>query len=208
MVFVSPPHLSLSLSTGIFGNLSVYFDEYQRELTTERVVVAFWHLLQFDFISYAQYTTISREIVQDPPYVFVEKQPVEVAEGQPQTFVDVVIRRDTSLTNKLLPVEHWKRVGRRVLNYLEERFDATPSAIPKYDDDDRPTADQLLLALQQLVALFVLNGYAFDGTAYRIDSSTTKPSQIQFCFTLTSPATLWGGQALLQERSVVTNNFL
>ncbi|KAL7556159.1 hypothetical protein ACA910_006266 [Epithemia clementina (nom. ined.)] len=164
----------------------------------------------FDFISFAQYTTISREMVQNPPFVFVEKQPVEVPEGEPQKFVDVLIRRDPSITNDLLPVEHSKRVGVRILNRLEELFDDTPSAIPKFSSSSssrrRPNSEELLASLQQLVSLFVLNGYAFDGRATQIEA--TKPNQLQFSLTLTSPATLWGGQALLRERAAVTNDFL
>ena len=160
---------------------------------------------QFDFISFAQYTAVSREIIQDPPFVFVEKQPVEVPDGEPQKFVDTVIRRDPSLTNAMLPVEHSKRVGTRIFNQLTELFAESPSAIPKFETS-LPSSQQLLAALKQLVALFVLNGYAFDGNASILDSG--KSQQRKFSLSLTSPCTLWGCQALQREGAAVTNNFL
>ena len=158
-------------------------------------------------------------MVQDPPFVFVEKQPVQVPDDRPQQFTDVVIRRDPALTNDLLPVEHSQRVGARILTRLQELFNGTASALPRFDYNNatdgsstRPNAVQVQAALQQLVALFVLNGYAFDGTATLVNDETTwaksSSSRLQFCLSLTSPATLWGAQALLNERAVVTNNFL
>jgi len=157
----------------------------------------------FDFISFAQYTTISREMTQDAPLVFSEKQPieVEVPEGESQKFTDTVVRRDPRITNSLLPVEHSKRVGSLVLDRLNEIFDDTPIAIPKYTS--RPDAVQLVAAMQQLVKIFVLNGYAFDGIV-----SVEKTNPLQLSLSLTSPATLWSGQALLKERSAVSNSFL
>lgn len=91
----------------------------------------------FDFISFAQYVTISREIAQDPPFVFEEKQPVEVGEGQPQKFVSVVIKRDPSLKNEMLASEHDRLVGNAILDRLNENFDGTGSAIPKVSPDNR-----------------------------------------------------------------------
>lgn len=84
----------------------------------------------FDFISFAQYATISREISQDPPFVFEEQQPVEVGEGQPQKFVSAVIKRDPSLKNDMLATEHSQLVGNAILDRLDETFGVTKSAIP------------------------------------------------------------------------------
>lgn len=84
----------------------------------------------FDFISFAQYATISREISQDPPFVFEEQQPVEVGEGQPQKFVSAVIKRDPSLKNDMLATEHSQLVGNAILDRLDETFGGTKSAIP------------------------------------------------------------------------------
>ena len=85
----------------------------------------------FDFISFAQYATISREIAKDPPFVFEEQQPVEVGEGQPQKFIATVIKRDPSLKNDMLAIEHDRLVGNAILDRLDETFGQTESAIPK-----------------------------------------------------------------------------
>jgi hypothetical protein len=84
----------------------------------------------FDFISFAQYATISREIAQDPPFVFEEQQPVDVGEGQPQKFVAAIIKRDPGLKNDMLATEHDRLVGHAILHRLDETFGGTASAIP------------------------------------------------------------------------------
>jgi len=94
----------------------------------------------FDFISFAQYEAINREISKDPPFVFEEQQAVEVAEDQPQTFVPVVIRRDPSLTNDRLAPEHSRMVGSAILDRLDEIFGATDAALPKIPAGSRPEA--------------------------------------------------------------------
>jgi hypothetical protein len=94
----------------------------------------------FDFISFAQYATISRAINQDPPMVFEEAQPenFDPTGDEPTKFVTKVIRRDPRLTNDLLASEHSRRVGVAILNRLEETFGETPSAIPKIEPGSRP----------------------------------------------------------------------
>jgi hypothetical protein len=69
---------------------------------------------------------------------------------------------------------------------------------------------QVLMALTQLVNLFLVNGFAWDGsTALRRPSnSILSASGSEYCLTLVSPATIWGGHALSREKAVVCNNFL
>lgn len=98
----------------------------------------------FDFISYAQYHTINREITQNPPYIFEEKQPVEVGEGKSQEFTTVVVRRDPSIANQMLPLEHSKRVGKSILDQFDERYGNTPAALPKPDLNGRPDSSECL----------------------------------------------------------------
>jgi hypothetical protein len=93
----------------------------------------------FDFISYAQYATINREITQDPPFVFQEQQPVTVGEDEPQTFVSVVIRRDSALANDKLAPEHDRQVGVAILDRLQKTFGDSPSALPKAEPQSRPS---------------------------------------------------------------------
>ena len=54
----------------------------------------------FDFISFAQYAAILREMV-DPSPVYEEQQPVKAEKGQPQKFNAVVFRRDPLISNVL-----------------------------------------------------------------------------------------------------------
>lgn len=94
----------------------------------------------FDFISFSQYTTINRDITQNPPMVFQEQQPIEQGEDQPMKFVPMVIKRDPSLTNAMLAPEHELLVGAMILNRLEELYDTTDIAIPKLAPNSRPDA--------------------------------------------------------------------
>jgi hypothetical protein len=88
----------------------------------------------FDFISFAQYATISREIQESPLAIFEEQQPgedVAADDGDaPQTFVTTVVRRNPSLTNDMLATRHGQLVGKAILDRLEETFGTTASAIP------------------------------------------------------------------------------
>ena len=154
----------------------------------------------FDFISFAQYASINREMSGNPPMVFQEQQLV----GEEQ-FQSVLVRRDPSLTNEMLPSEHDRRVGRRILEALDEKFGGTPVALPKLSQADRPSPETLLTALTQLVKLFLINGFAWDGDA-RIESR--QGGQVQFCLSLSAPATLWGGKALEFQKATLSNDFL
>jgi hypothetical protein len=92
----------------------------------------------FDFISFAQYEAINREISKDPPFVFEEQQAVDGPEDKPQTFVPVVIKRDSALTNDRLAPEHSRIVGSAILKRLDETFGATDSAVPNIPRGSRP----------------------------------------------------------------------
>jgi hypothetical protein len=164
----------------------------------------------FDFISFAQYATISREIAQNPPFVFEEQQPVEVGEGEPQKFVPTVIKRDPGLTNDKLGMEHDKLVGTAILNRLEEVFGETDSAIPKITPGSKPDAETLLASLSQIVKLFLISGFAWDGNVSisKPPSAASSGSGAQLCIELTSPATLWSGKALQLRRAYPVNDFV
>jgi len=158
----------------------------------------------FDFISFAQYATISREIV-NPPAVFEEQQPVEVGEGQPQKFDAVVVRRDPAIKNSDLPRIHTEIVGNTILDKLIEKFGETASAIPTIEPGSRPDAVTFLAAIKQMVNLFTLSGFAWEGGASLVQGSSIKDTQFSIIFT--SPATLWSGQSLAAKKDVVTNDF-
>lgn len=150
----------------------------------------------FDFISFAQYSTICRE-VSDPAVIFEEQQPVEVGEDQPQQFKTVVIKRDASLSTNELAHKHTELVGNAILDKLIEKFGETASAIPM-EANGRPDSSALLASFKQMVNLFVINGFAYDGTASitKIDKNEGDASGTEFSIVATSPATLWSGQSL------------
>jgi hypothetical protein len=141
----------------------------------------------------------------DPPLVFEEKQPVEVGDDEPQQFVSRLVRRDASITNAMLPREHDHRVGLAILNRLDDVFGSTSNVgLP----ETVASRQRVLPALQQLVKLFLINGFAFEGSAVRLDDPQQPGSRDQFCLSLTSPATLWGTRSLQQEGNVLLNDYL
>jgi hypothetical protein len=90
----------------------------------------------FDFISFAQYRTINRELTQDPPFIFQEMQPAEQQKQKTESndgktnFVPVIVRRDPRSTNDMLVPTHSSKVGSAILDRLEEIFGSTDSRIP------------------------------------------------------------------------------
>lgn len=166
----------------------------------------------FDFISFAQYATIFREMSVDPAFVFEEQQPVLVGEGEDehQIFVSKVIRRDPSVDNSMLPRLHDEIVGTQILNGLNEKFGNTASAIPSILEGSRPDASTLLRAIQQLVNLFVISGFAYDGKVVlkKEPTNVITGSGAQFEITLNAPATLWSSKALTAKRANPINDFV
>jgi len=160
----------------------------------------------FDFISFAQYSTISREI-NNPPSVFEEQQPEDMGEDQPQKFNAVVVRRDPALTNSVLPVRHTEIVGNAILDKLIEKFGETASAIPKIEPGSRPDANKLLASIKQMVNLFIVSGFAWDGNASILNNNNDGKVGMQFAITFTSPATLWSGQSLQAKKAALLNDF-
>ena len=163
----------------------------------------------FDFISFAQYSTISREII-DPPALFEEQQPEEVGENEPQKFNTVVVKRDTTIPNSELPQRHTEIVGNAIYDKLIEKFGDTASAIPKIptrEIGDKVDESAVLAAIKQMVNLFLVQGFAWDGNATMQTSEAKGGGATQFTITFTSPATLWSGQSLRAKNAVLSNDF-
>ena len=160
----------------------------------------------FDFISFAQYSTISREII-DPPAVFEEQQPVEVGENELQKFNTVVVKRDTTIPNSELPQRHTEIVGNAIYDKLLDKFGDTASSIPKIptrERGDKIDESAVLAAIKQLVNLFLVQGFAWDGNA---TMQTVERGGATFTITFTSPATLWSGQSLQAKNAALSNDF-
>jgi hypothetical protein len=96
----------------------------------------------FDFISFAQYKTINREITLDPPMIFEEQKGIDQGEDKPQKFVPVIIKRDPDLKNSMLGPGHNRKTGEMIINHLEEIFGGTDIAIPKISPNSRPDASE------------------------------------------------------------------
>ena len=172
----------------------------------------------FDFISFAQYATINRAL-SDPANIFEEQQPIPVTDTETsssnnnsnnitQRFETVVVRR-TIPDNQLVP-EHEKLVGRAILQYMDDTYGDTYSRLPQFGGNGRPTPAQMEASLTQLVKLFIINGFAWNGSVALVQpkrssssSSSTLPTATTFCLTLESPATLWSAQSLMVQMSSV-----
>jgi hypothetical protein len=160
----------------------------------------------FDFISFAQYLTINRAL-SDPAAIFEELQPVGGEdEDAPQKFETVVVRR--TIPDDQLVREFDERVGAAILKFMDDTYGDTPSRLPNIAN--RPAIDTVQASLTQLVKLFLVNGFAWDGN---VDLTATSKSSADaagatFCLTLVSPATVWGNQSLQRQRSQLRNEFL
>ena len=128
----------------------------------------------------------------------------------PQKFETVVVRR--TIPNDQLVDEHDQRVGTAILQYLEDTYGGTDIRLLK---SEPPLGeDQIHATLSQLVKLFVINGFAWEGNVERmqqqpkLQSSTANGVAVTYCLTLQSPATLWGSQSLRVSRAPLRNDFL
>lgn len=153
----------------------------------------------FDYISFAQYRTINYEL-EKPAGVFKEQQPIlpddpDFNPDSPTTqFRDVLVRRPAELSDvKSLPSIHSQRTGDAILSTLMDTFSNTTARID-------PSSTTMLPAVNQIINLFLISGYAVSGTA------TLSPAYDALTITLTNPATLWGERSL--KKYPVTNCFL
>jgi hypothetical protein len=176
----------------------------------------------FDFISLSQYLTINRAM-SDPAVIFQELQPVVQTESDkakdnidtPQQFETVVVRRTIS-NDQLVPTFD-VRLGNAILQYLDETYANTPIAlVATQATPNRPNVDAVRESLTQLVKLFLVNGFAWDGhvdvllptKSKSIGSNENDAAGTTFGLTLVSPASIWGNQSLHRQRSQLCNDYL
>ncbi|CAB9507444.1 expressed unknown protein [Seminavis robusta] len=160
----------------------------------------------FDFLSFAQYAAINREVSSDAPFVFTEQKPITntisdvlLPGGQRLQYgPTTIVKRDAALTNDKLSSEHSHRVASAILDHLDATYGGTKNALPYLPLNTRPGSATLLASLNQLVTLFLMNGYAFSGSATigKEGRAFGDASGTNFVLSLTAPATLWSGQAL------------
>jgi hypothetical protein len=76
---------------------------------------------------------------------------------------------------------------------------------------DHTFTAKVLESLSQLVKIFLINDFAWDGSASLVSAASYNPETaagVEFCLTLVAPATVWGGKALQQQRAQLQNDFL
>jgi hypothetical protein len=175
----------------------------------------------FDFISFAQYATIAREMSQNPPLLFEEQQPEPTNPTTDdnvnddtglveQRFIKALVRRqDKYSNNDLLPQFHDEMVGTAIVKRFEGMYsesgtsnDNNNKTLYSIELNSRPSVEVVLASLKLLIQLFVANGFALDGSATTTNGTKT------FVLTLLSPAILWSGKALQRRKSHPTNDFV
>ena len=189
----------------------------------------------FDFISFAQFLTINR-VLSDPAMVFEELQPIPTTSSSSspaqirtettnvsdndttlQRFEPILVRR-TIMNDQLIPTFRAK-FGAAVLQYLDETYRNTPIAITvSRSDANRPSIDAIQASLTQIVKLFLINGFAWDGRVEITPSASFNQwnaaavvdgaVDVTFCITLDSPASLWGNESLHRQRAMLTNDYM
>ncbi|CAM9178448.1 unnamed protein product [Discosporangium mesarthrocarpum] len=142
----------------------------------------------FDFISFAQYASISRGMKAGRG-IFEESVG---AEGEKKT----VQRDPTFADNRLLPGEHSRRVGDRILAYLQETY---AKAGPVLIRDPSPI--QVVEGVSGILTLLRLNLYMLDAGV-----SLDEKGQL-LTVVVTAPASLWGQHVLAQRLDHPSTDF-
>mmetsp|Transcript_9623 Transcript_9623/g.17496 ORF Transcript_9623/g.17496 Transcript_9623/m.17496 type:complete len:351 (+) Transcript_9623:255-1307(+) len=155
----------------------------------------------FDFMCAVQYLTINRAL-QDPQKDFEQLEPIQNEDGTQSTeFRKVSIRR--TLPDNLLIPTYEARVGATILSFLNDRFKDSEIGLLKLDTP-RPGTAAMLQTFSQLLNLFLINGFAWEGKAELV--SEKADGSPTFRFLLRNPATLWSSKCL--ANAPVRNDYL
>lgn len=153
----------------------------------------------FDFMSGVQYMTINRAM-HDPEKDYDQLEPIMNDDGTQSTnFNKVSIHR--ALPDEMLIPTYDARVGSTILSYMKDTYKGSGIGLP-HIDEPRPGNTALLETFSQLIKLFLINGFAWEGKVDLVSSSSTST----FCFNLQNPATVWSSQIV--AKSPVRNDFL
>ena len=158
----------------------------------------------FDYMQIVQYLIMNRAI-KDPETEFEEMQPDSQdteSEAAPKL---QMVRVKRTLPDELLVSTFDERVGTSILDYFLDRYKGTPIALPEFPKNTKPAIPEVEQALSQLVKIFLINGFAWDGKSELVKQSGDKAT---FVMTLQGPATLWSGQILANQRAPVRNDYL
>ena len=161
----------------------------------------------FDYMSCVQYLTINRAM-KDPETDFEELQPKksDPNSGAWNPELEKASVHRTVPTELLVPT-HDERVGKTILDYMYDTYRGTPIALPSVPIQSRQSIEEIQQSLSQLVKLFLINGFAWEGKA-QIANKGAKEGQTTFLLSLNAPATLWSGSCLEKQKAAVRNDFL
>eukprot|EP00892_Ulva_mutabilis_P004717 jgi/Ulvmu1/2617/UM014_0068.1 len=158
--------------------------------------------IYFDFIAFSQYQTLSKAI-PDAPQVFQEF--CENCEGEALERPYRVVKRDAALAdNKKLPERLQLQVGRTIIGYLREGFRGEtfgcPAPLP-----GTASMQELADAVQQLLAVFVKNGFAIRARVENVQARSGGGGL--WTVVVEGGANLWGLQTLQFRNALVTDAF-
>lgn len=152
--------------------------------------------LYFDFISFAQYATISNAM-RTGENVFQERQG---AYGELQT-----IRRDERLKdNGDLPAAFKERVGDKIYQSLLEGFEEKIFDAPPPYPTTAPFTS-IVDGVQKILKVFTSEGYALSAKVEEVEERSTGGGR--FKVRIEGPATLWGVRALASRRAFILTDF-
>ncbi|KAK9902243.1 hypothetical protein WJX75_009231 [Coccomyxa subellipsoidea] len=159
----------------------------------------------FDFISFAQLATISREI---PLGQQAFEEFCEDCEGQKKN-----IQRSAALqSNAALPAAFERATGDMIYNGLLTGFRGVQFGAPE-PSPARTPIEELAGNAQRILDIFAANGYAIKATISDVVPSRSCgsvewhgacPSAGSFRVRLEGPATLWGTAALENRRAIAS----
>lgn len=153
--------------------------------------------LYFDFISFAQFATISDEM-RKGELVFEERNG---AFGELRT-----VRRDASvLDNSQLPMAFTKKAGNLIYERLLEGFEGETFKAPRPCPANSDSL-QLIEGINQILQLFVDQGYALKANLEEIKSEKSS-NDLKLRIRLIGCSTLWGMQTLASRRALILTNF-
>lgn len=159
--------------------------------------------LYFDFISFAQYAVIAREM---PRGQLVFKEFCDDCPDQ-----SLLVRRDPSLSdNAQLPARMALLVGDKLYDGLRYGFRGEQFGAPE-PLSPSSSVQEVTQAVQQLLDILVSRGYAL-----KAQVTPTQPEEAalqvakeecSFRVSILGPANLWGLQALSYRRSPLLNSY-
>eukprot|EP00899_Mesostigma_viride_P021865 jgi/Mesvir1/29680/Mv13037-RA.1 len=164
--------------------------------------------LYFDFISFAQYATLSQEMAAAKPVV---------QERDMEGNMTTITRPPELADNKLLPGAHFVRTGDRILDRLMNGFEGVAFGGPTVCGQPG-SFECVITGVKRLMEIFAEQGYALrisvtDIVGSRSDATDQPASQLPanavgaFRLRVQGPATLWGVRMLLSRRALVLPQF-